>query len=53
MEPLTEQRLADLLRSRTEFIARYQQAHPGIDLTDALTAAFSAGVTAALATKPA
>ncbi|RFA06882.1 hypothetical protein B7R21_17935 [Subtercola boreus] len=42
MEPLTAEMLAHLLRGRNEFVTRYQQAHPTIDQTDALIAAFSA-----------
>lgn len=45
---MTEQVLTHLLRTRTEFVTRYQQDHPEAQLNDALTAAFSAGVTAVL-----
>jgi hypothetical protein len=49
---MTEQMLAELLRLRTQFVTRYRADHPGADLADALTAAFSAGVTAALNVGP-
>jgi hypothetical protein len=45
---MTEQLLTHLLHTRTEFVTRHQQDHPEAQLGDALTAAFSAGVTAVL-----
>ncbi len=45
---MTEQLLADVVHTRTEFVARYTAAHPEPNLADAHQAAFPAGVTAVL-----
>jgi hypothetical protein len=46
--PLTQQQLAYIHTERDAYVSRWLKDHPDMDLREALTTAFSAGVTTAL-----
>jgi hypothetical protein len=45
---LTQQQLASIHTERDAYVSRWLKDHPNMDLREALTTAFSAGVTTAL-----